>query len=172
MYMQVWGLLYSSQELYARLLFFRVCCGLILVILPISFKITSTGPEQSQNCACVIEAAIRTLTNGSLTWIYRSWWYGQNKTKQREYAYFIRHIVCPQVCSLTHFDTSGLGQNGASLCRRYFEIIIFFVSKYWIFIQIWLQLFLTGQINCESSLVEMMAWYRRGDTPLSEPVIA
>ena len=48
---------------------------------------------------------------------------------------------------------------------------IFLNANLWISIKIWLKIILTGPINNIPALVQIMAWCRPGDKPLSEPIM-
>ena len=78
-----------------------------------------------------------------------------------------RHFVLtklPQVS--TEADTNGLHFAGDSFkC-------IFLIEKVWILIHISLKIFLNDPVNIISTLVQIMAWHRAGDKPLSEPMMA
>ena len=66
----------------------------------------------------------------------------------------------------TEADTNGLHFAGDSFkC-------IFLIEKVWILIHISLKKFLNDPINNISTLVQIMAWHRAGDKPLSEPMMA
>ena len=48
---------------------------------------------------------------------------------------------------------------------------IFWNEKVWIFIQISLKLVSNGSLNNKSALVQIMAWCRSGNKPLSEQMM-
>ena len=108
--------------------------------------------------------------------IERGWW---SSTMRREvlftaihqtYAYpFPRH--CGFCCSLVLllFNIMRPRQNG-----RYFSYIfkcIFFSESVWILLKISLRFVPNGPINNIPALVQIMAWHRQGDKPLSDPVV-
>ena len=50
--------------------------------------------------------------------------------------------------------------------------MIFLNDSVWIFIKISLEFVPKGQINNSPTLVQLMAWRRPGDTPLTVPMMA
>ena len=68
------------------------------------------------------------------------------------------------------YNTLRLRQNGRLLADDILEPI-FLNENTWIFINISLNVALKGQINNIPALVQIMAWRRTGDKPLSEPML-
>ena len=68
------------------------------------------------------------------------------------------------------FNTLRPRQNGCHLADNIFKCIIL-NENVWIRIKISLRLVPKGPINNIPALVQIMAWYLRGDKPLSEPMM-
>ena len=68
------------------------------------------------------------------------------------------------------FNTLMLRQNGHHFSDDIFKCI-FLNEKVWILIKISLKFVPKGPINNIPALVQIMAWRRSGDKPLSEPVM-
>ena len=68
------------------------------------------------------------------------------------------------------FNTLRPRQNGRHFADAIFKCI-FFNENIWIFIKISLKFVPRGPINNIPSLVQIMAWRRPGDKPLSEPMM-
>ena len=68
------------------------------------------------------------------------------------------------------YNTLRPRQNGRLLADDILEPI-FLNENTWIFINISLNVALKGQINNIPTLVQIMAWRRTGDKPLSEPML-
>ena len=71
---------------------------------------------------------------------------------------------------LTQFNTLRPRQNGCHFADDIFKCI-FLNENIWILIKISLKFVHQGQINNIPSLVQIMAWRRPGDKPLSEPMM-
>ena len=71
-------------------------------------------------------------------------------------------------CMFCFFNTLRRRQNGP-FCRRPFKLI-FLNGNVWITIKISLKFVPKGPINNILSLVQIIAWRRSGDKPLSEPM--
>ena len=74
-------------------------------------------------------------------------------------------------CRQRHMDsinTLGPRQNGRPLEDDIFKCI-FLNENVWIPLKMWLKFIPKGPINIIPALVQMMAWRRLGDKPLSEP---
>ena len=67
----------------------------------------------------------------------------------------------------THFNTLRPGQNGRHFADDIFKCI-FFNENVWIPIEISLQFVPKGPIDNSPALVQIVAWRRPGDKPLSE----
>ena len=79
-------------------------------------------------------------------------------------------FIWPLMIYITRLNTLRLRQNG----RHFADDIskcIFLNENVWFFIKISLKFVLKGQINKVPSLVQIMAWRRPGDKPLSEPMM-
>ena len=61
-------------------------------------------------------------------------------------------------------------QNGRHFANDIFKCI-FLNENVWIPIEIWMKFVPKGPINNIPALVQIMAWRRRGDKPLSEPMM-
>ena len=68
-----------------------------------------------------------------------------------------------------HLDTLKLGQDGRYFGRRHIRCI-FLNENIWITINISLKFVPKGQVNNIPALVQIMAWCRPSDKPLSEPL--
>ena len=77
---------------------------------------------------------------------------------------------CPYWCSITLFNTLRPRQNGRHFADDTFKRI-FLNDNGRISIKISLKFVLKGPINNNPSLVQIMAWRRSGDKPLSEPMM-
>ena len=71
---------------------------------------------------------------------------------------------------LQHVNTSRPRQHGRHFADDTFKRI-FLNENFWISIKIWLKFVPKGPINNIPALVQIMAWRRPGDKPLSEPVM-
>ena len=67
-------------------------------------------------------------------------------------------------------NSSPLGQNGCHFGRRHFQIH-FFIDKLWILIEILQKFVPKCPFDNNTALVQIMAWCRIGDKPLSEPML-
>ena len=67
-------------------------------------------------------------------------------------------------------NSSPSGQNGHHFADGIFRCICV-TEKFWIFIKISLNFVPEGLIDSNQALVEIMAWRRIGDKPLSEPML-
>ena len=86
-------------------------------------------------------------------------------------------ITCPNQCLLARsnsvtvsFNTLRLRQNGRHFPDKIFKWI-FLNENVWISINISLKFVPRGPINNIPTLVQVMAWRRPGDKPLSEPMM-
>ena len=70
----------------------------------------------------------------------------------------------------TLFNTWGMGKNGRHFADNIFKCI-FFNENIWTLIKISLKFVPKGPINNIPALVQIMAWCRPGDKPLSEPMM-
>ena len=70
----------------------------------------------------------------------------------------------------TFFNTLRLRQNGGQFPDVIFKCI-FYNERIWISIEISLKIVPKGPINNIPALVQIMAWRRSGDKPLSEPML-
>ena len=77
-------------------------------------------------------------------------------------------FCCP--CCTTVVNSSPPGQNGHHLADNIFRYI-FMNEKLCIWIKISLKFVLKGPIDNDLALVQIMAWRRPGDKPLSEPMM-
>ena len=81
--------------------------------------------------------------------------------------YHLNTAHCSVVVALTHL---GPRQNGRHFPDDIFKYI--FLNEYiWILIKISLEFVPKGSINNIPALVQVMAWRRPGDKPLSEPMM-
>ena len=69
-----------------------------------------------------------------------------------------------------HFNTLGLGQKWPPFSKDIFKCISL-NENIWISIEISLKLVPRGPVNNIPALVQIMAWRRPGDKPLSEPMM-
>ena len=73
----------------------------------------------------------------------------------------------------TFINTSSWTQNGCHLADNIFKIIFLNEKKtHCVLIEMSLKYVTKGAINNKPALVQMMAWHRTGDKPLSEPMTA
>ena len=72
--------------------------------------------------------------------------------------------------SFVHFNTFGPTQNSHHFPEDIFKII-FLNENVWISIKISLKFVPQGPLNNTPAVVQIMAWGRPGDKPLSEPVM-
>ena len=85
-------------------------------------------------------------------------------------------LIYDCVCNITqskqrHLNTMRQRQNGRHLPDDIFKCISL-NENVWISIEISLKFVRKGSINNIPALVQMMAWRRPGDKPLSEPMMA
>ena len=69
-----------------------------------------------------------------------------------------------------HFNTLRPGQNGCHFADDIFKFL-FLNENVWIPIRISLKFVFKGRIKNIPELVQIMAWHRPGDKPLSEPMM-
>ena len=74
------------------------------------------------------------------------------------------------IMDIQQFNTLRLRQNGHHFTDTIFKCIILY-ENVWIPIKISLKFVPKGPVNNISSLVQIMAWHRPGDKPLSEPMM-
>ena len=79
-------------------------------------------------------------------------------------------LVQVKTCHLFCLNTLRLGQDGFQFHDDIFKYI-FLNENIWISIAISMMLVLSGPINNIPALVQIMAWRRPGDKPLSEPML-
>ena len=87
-------------------------------------------------------------------------------------GYFSLDLVnslAPGICG-SNFNSSPPGQNGRHLTDGVFRCI-FVNEKFYILTKILLKFGPKGPINNIPALVQIMAWCRIGDKPLSEPML-
>ena len=72
--------------------------------------------------------------------------------------------------TINHFDTLRPRQNGRNFADDTFKCI-FLNENVWIPIKISLKFVMKGPINNIPALVQIIAWRRQGDKPLSEPMM-
>ena len=75
----------------------------------------------------------------------------------------VYHIICQ--CCLSRWGRHTIANSFQTFSNA------FFVENIWISHAIWLNFVLTCPIYNDSSLIQMMAWGRTGDKPLSKPMI-
>ena len=75
------------------------------------------------------------------------------------------------ICGAGHLNTLGPRQNGRHFPDGNFKCILFDKNAY-ISIDVPLKFVTKSPINNIPALVQMMAWRRPGDKPLSEPMLA
>ena len=80
------------------------------------------------------------------------------------------HLNCHNNNSPEKFNTLRLRQNGRHFPDNIFKCI-FFSENVWISLKISLRFVPNGPINNIPALVQIMAWRRPGDKPLSEPMV-
>ena len=73
-------------------------------------------------------------------------------------------------CSVQHLNTLRRRQNGCHFLDDIF-IFIFLNKNVWILVKISLKFVPKGPINYIPALIEIMAWCRPSDKPLSEPML-
>ena len=93
-----------------------------------------------------------------------------NTTNKRRLRYFL--AVGPSTKRVTYTDINTLipRQNGRQFADDTFECILL-NENVWIPITIWLEFVPKGSINNIPALVQIMAWRRPGDKPLSESMM-
>ena len=98
-------------------------------------------------------------------------WYftGYSSTPLMCYLVFLKTVdMLPDTdCLLTHWGW----HKWTPFCRRHFQIQIFLNKNVWISLQISLKFLAKVWINNIPVLVQVMAWRRPGDKPLSEPMM-
>ena len=86
-------------------------------------------------------------------------------------SYWITSDRCPfSTFNVRRLNTLRLGQAGCQFPDDIFKYI-FLNENIWISIEISLKFVLKGPVNNIPSLVQIMAWRRPGDKPLSEPMM-
>ena len=87
----------------------------------------------------------------------------------------LSYLNCFLIVYLVHLhlvsSTLRLRQNGRHFPDDIFKWI-FWNEDVWISIEIWLKFVSKGPINNIPALVQIMAWRRPGDKPLSEPMMS
>ena len=105
-------------------------------------------------------------------WTNRSW-QGLNNKKINKIQQFCLCLIYVKndvrECSLSGINTLRPRQNGRHFPEDTFKLI-FFNENVRISIKISLKFVAKGPINNVRSLVQIMAWRRPGDKPLSEPI--
>ena len=81
--------------------------------------------------------------------------------------YKLRHILSKLIWLLTHW---GRDQNDCHFANKNFKCI-FLNENIWILIKISLKVVASSPIDNKPALVQIMAWHRPGDMPLSEPML-
>ena len=89
---------------------------------------------------------------------------------QRQFIRLCGAADNPRLISKALFNTLGPRQNGRHFANDIFKCI-FLKENVWIPIKISMKFVLKGQINNIPALVQIMAWRRPGDKPLSEPMM-
>ena len=85
-------------------------------------------------------------------------------------AYFVRNRQFPNIQPVILFNTLRPRQNGCLFADDIFKRI-FLNENVWISITISLKFVPKGPMNNIPALVQIMAWHRPGDKPLSEPML-
>ena len=98
------------------------------------------------------------------------WWPGDTRSQEISRHYI--NLVCPEYSG---FSTRGIntlrpGRNEQHFTDNIFKRI-FFNENVWISIKISLKFVPKGPINNIPALVQIMAWRRSGDKPLSEAMM-
>ena len=83
---------------------------------------------------------------------------------------FISVMLCVFAWTRTTVNTLRPRQNGRHFPDDIFKCI-FFSENVWVSLKISLRFVPNGQINNIPALVQIMAWHRPGDEPLSEPMV-
>ena len=86
------------------------------------------------------------------------------------WLHILQYVAAATVTIMLSINTFGLRLNGQNLPDDIFKCI-FLNENVWISIMIPLKFVPKGLINNIPVLVQMMAWRRPGDKPLSEPVV-
>ena len=86
------------------------------------------------------------------------------------YQLIVAELYKDDVMSWTHFNTLRLRKNGHHFPDDIFRCI-FFNENISNWIKMSLKFVPKGPINNIQALVQIMAWHRPGDKPLSEPVM-
>ena len=126
------------------------------------------GVDFESSINCPIAPCINCSCQGPLFITCFLWNYDVKKQSQQLY-----HVEC----KMTHpfpefkgFNTLRPRQNGRQLADDIFKCI-FLNENVWISIRIFFKFVPKGLINNIPALVQIMAWRRPGDKPLSEPMM-
>ena len=140
-----------------------LCCGYILTDFPISIKLTSLALWQSNDCPSASKATLVNLDRYFI-WIHYEQLHNHNKAKHNKTMCIFLGIYCRCI------NTLRPRQDG-----RYFAYdvlkCIFLNENVWISLKIPLKFVPKSPVNNIPALVQIMAWRRPGDKPLSEPML-
>ena len=97
----------------------------------------------------------------------RRWWF---ETPSRSFWRHYNEVNHTRQTQRTSVNSLRLRQNGRHFADDIFKCI-FLNKNVWIPIKISLKFVPKGPVNIIPALVQMMAWRRPGDKPLSEPIM-
>ena len=162
----------------------NVCLAPQAITLIVRFMGPTWGPSGADRTQVGPMLAPWTLLFGYLNWCWISVrWVVRNNLKwvkfEKHYKSFLRenvfgYVVCKMRAILLRpqcVNTLRPIQNGSHFANTIFKFI-FLNENCCISIQILLKFVPKGQINNKTALVQIMAWRRTGDKPLSEPIMA
>ena len=143
-----------------------------MFILSISRK---TRPRENIKSACIINNQIQTYIHLSIPKQFSQLFSLGYEHTMKRICCFLESLwhesnKCSMACVCFFVNTLRLRQNGRhfpdDICK-----CIFLNENAWISIKISLKFVPKGPINKISALVQIMAWRRSGDKPLSEPMM-
>ena len=163
-----------------------LCCGYTLTDFPISIRLTSLALRQSNDCPSASKATLMNMDK-CFMWIHYERLHNHNKAKHNKTVCIFLGIYCTPKSMAENTLSQGLShwqktdpdwtlntlrprQNRRHFADAIFKCI-FLNENVWILINISLKFVPKGLINNIPPLVQIMAWRRPGDKPLSEPMM-
>ena len=170
-----------------------LCCGYTLTDFPISIRLTSLALWQSNDCPSASKATLMNMDKYFM-WIHYERLHNHNKAKHNKTVCIFLGIYCtfhsPDIIiqndqqkahctsacpcintsNIVAINTLRPRQNGRHFADDIFKCI-FVNENVCILIKISLKFVPKGPINNIPVLVQIMAWRRPGDKPLSEPML-
>ena len=162
-----------------------LCCGYTLTDFPISIRLTSLALWQSNDCPSASKATLMNMDK-HLMWIHYERLHNHNKAKHNKTVCIFLGIYCNGTrlyCVgkwtsnliqgeklLRMFNTLRPRQDGRHFADDIFTCI-FFNENCCILIKLSLKYMRKGPIDNNPALIQIMAWRRSGDKPLSETMM-